>query len=234
MSMNICPTCSGAQPLPAAGQPHVAFILDRSGSMNSCRDQAINGFNEYLGNLKRDSPEVLFALTLFWTEVAGDLTERAVCNVPELTAATYRPDGMTALYDAIGRTVRGIERTISPADSVVVVIFTDGRENASQEYSRESVFALIDQKQKAGNWTFVYLGANQDAWSNASGLGIPVGNAMNYDTGQTHGTMTAAYRGTRKRLLRAAVGQGASTETFWGDAGMDNLSTPGPETKKEK
>ena len=183
---------------------HVAMILDESGSMESCRSQTISGFNEYVKTLKEDSEsDYLLSLVKF------DLGAGPICrdvfikqpikSVTPLASSSYTPRGSTPMYDAIGQTVNRLDDT--GVTKVIVVIMTDGEENASTEFNKDSVKKLIAQKEALGNWTFVYLGANQDAWGEATKIGIPVGNAINYNTQHMGATMaymatnTVAYAG---------------------------------------
>ncbi|GAH73485.1 unnamed protein product, partial [marine sediment metagenome] len=61
------------------------------------------------------------------------------------------------------------------------IIMTDGHENASKEYNLDSATKLIKSSEKSG-WSFIYLGADQDAWANARGLGLARGNVMSFSS----------------------------------------------------
>lgn len=172
----------------------VSFILDQTGSMGVCRDATIDGFNEYIATLASKADEVLFGLTLFNSEAVDvRCVDTPVGDVPKLTVDTYRPDSTTPLYDAIGRTVRAVEAQVAAMEDkpggVLVVIMTDGLENASREYTQNAIFQLIKAKEAEG-WTFAYLGANQDAWVTGATMGISQGNTMGYD-GDPGGTKVA-------------------------------------------
>jgi von Willebrand factor type A domain len=143
----------------------INFILDRSGSMMSVWDATINGFNEYIQELKKDENEYNLTLTLFSTGSLQKLYDNADLNsVPNLTRETYHPDGGTALYDAVCDTLQSLK---DATDKQLVVIMTDGEENSSQEYTESQFKALKGELEAKGNFTFVYLGANQNAWDNA-------------------------------------------------------------------
>jgi len=93
---------------------------------------------------------------------------------------------MTALLDAVGRTVDrvgerldGLKDSEKP-DNVIVFILTDGKENASSDYSGDKVKGMINQESKYF-WEFIYGGANQDAFAEAGGLGIKAKNTFNFD-----------------------------------------------------
>jgi Mg-chelatase subunit ChlD len=164
----------------------VNYILDESGSMQTCREAAISGFNEYVANLKQDDGDILLSLTKFNTVTEVVHVAKRLSDIPDLTTETYVPGGMTALYDAIASTVKAVEKEASTDDRVLCVIMTDGHENWSRETTQAQVKELIQTKEKLGNWTFVYLGANQDAFVAGGGIGIQVGNTLNY-TSDNHG-----------------------------------------------
>lgn len=168
------------------------FLLDRSGSMESCWDDTIGGYNAFV------KEQAQFGGTM--TLVQFDHEYTAVHNQTEpLTRETYKPRGSTALYDAIGRTIKA---WTSP-DPPTVIILTDGIDNASKNYTKAHVKDLIDMKTKEG-WQFVYLGANQDAFEEAGAMGIGAGCTMNFDSARTPEAFTR---------LSAAMSQQASNPT---------------------
>lgn len=163
----------------------VNYILDNTGSMQPIKDSTINGFNEYIQTLKKKkNGKVLFSLTKFNSYgiekpyVAVDLEK-----VEKLDSNTYKPDGMTPLYDACVETIEAVAGEINGKNgpvAILTVIMTDGEENASQKHTEKCLSNLIAKLQKQGNWTFVFLGANQDAWAKAAGMGISMDNALNW------------------------------------------------------
>lgn len=154
------------------------FILDRSGSMESCIDDTIGGFNAFV----RD--QVAFGgtmtLVLFDHEYTPVYANKPIAEVEPLTRETYKPRGSTALLDAIGKSIKDVGAQTIPT----VIILTDGQENSSHTYTKAHVKDLIEARQVDG-WTFVYLGANQDAFAEAGSLGIAPGATMNYDAHRT-------------------------------------------------
>jgi len=98
----------------------------------------------------------------------------------------YKPEGMTALYDAIGMSVKKLRKKVkhelkNNKASVVVVILTDGHENSSREYSYDDIKKLIGKLEKHNNWTFSYLGATPDAVNIAKSLNIDKDNALYFN-----------------------------------------------------
>jgi hypothetical protein len=173
------------------------FLLDRSGSMESCWDDTIGGFNAFLAEQKATGG----TLTLIQFDHEYQMTyERVkIDEVAALSHETYKPRGSTALLDAIGRLIKNWNGSSNPS----VVILTDGLENSSHKFTKSHIKDLIEQKTKDG-WTFAYLGANQDAFAEASSIGIAPGCTMNYDPNRTPDAM---------RVLSAAMSSQASGQT---------------------
>jgi hypothetical protein len=118
-------------------------------------------------------------------------------DVPELTRETYKPNGGTPLYDAFCTTLKGIQDR--PDEKYLFVVLTDGEENMSKEYTEKQMKALKTKLEDKGNWTFVYIGANQDAWATASKFGYTSSNVTNFNatqkgTGMAFVTLSAATR----------------------------------------
>lgn len=172
---------------PEMPQMIIAFLLDETGSMGSVRDATISGFNEYVDTVRAKYPAALLSLRLFSTEKYEKLTQLTPLTlVPRLSYENYTPSGGTPLYDAVARLIRETEtdtRRLKPAPEVLFVIMTDGEENSSRKFNRERIFQLISARTETG-WTFVYLGANQDAWQVGQSIGVPVASSMTYDASE--------------------------------------------------
>jgi len=169
----------------------VNFILDETGSMTSCRSQTISGFNEYIKTLQKKAGNVLMSLTKFNSEkVKVVYASTPIKKVPKLTEDTFRPAALTPLYDAIGQTIRTVEK--AEKAKVLIVIMTDGYENASKEFTQKTIFDMIKKKQDEDDWTFVFLGADQDAWGAGEKLGLHRGNVMSFASSDMKKTMHKA------------------------------------------
>jgi hypothetical protein len=167
---------------PSGGKQRVLVnvILDKSGSMSTKVQDVIGGFNLYLDELAKESAvDYGFSLTLFDTVVEMRYKAAPLAKVAELDDGTYRPSGNTALLDAIGNTVQ--TANTEGFDKIVTVIMTDGEENSSSEWKLNAIRELIKTKEAAGNWTFVFLGANVDAFEQGANLGVPVAQSVHYD-----------------------------------------------------
>ncbi|MGA2302261.1 MAG: vWA domain-containing protein [Candidatus Sulfotelmatobacter sp.] len=194
----------------------VNVILDKSGSMCAKVQDVIGGFNLYLDELaKEPAVDYGFSLTLFDTVVQMKYTAAPLAKVAKLDDATYRPSGNTALYDAVGNTVQ----TVSTCgfDKVITVIMTDGEENSSREWTMQAVRELIRSKEAAGNWTFVFLGANLDAFAQGARLGVPMANSVRYDPANYRGVYEALAQNTNAFSAGAARAVG---DFFKGAAGI--------------
>ncbi len=167
------------------------LILDRSGSMVSCLEQTVAGVNEQIMRIREiasryPGQKMLTSLTLFNHTITNTWKRINPEELRELSFFDYRPDGNTALYDAVGITLTEIQKEVGSEiekgeASVVVVIVTDGYENASRSFNHDRVASMIGELEKSGRWTFSYLGATLDAVDIAVSLNIKVNNAMYFD-----------------------------------------------------
>jgi len=165
--------------------------------MASKTNDVIEGFNAYVVGLgKEDQVNYLFSLTLFDTQVAYRHVAIPLPEVKKLDGKTYQPGGNTALNDAIGITVRKVEADQPKVDKVVTVIMTDGEENSSREWTHDAVRGLIEQKEKEGTWTFVFLGAGLDAWHQGRSYGVQAANVAQYRAAQYRDVFAAMADGT--------------------------------------
>jgi uncharacterized protein YegL len=166
---------------------HVLFVIDSSGSMESKASDVRGGFNSYVQKLREDTASAyrLTAVT-FDTQVTTLFTDVTLEKTPPLDETNYRPGGNTALFDALGVSLAELTSAIRKADRpygeerALVIVMTDGEENSSHRFTKEQIVGEMKLREAAGNWTFVYLGADQDAWAAAEGLGFAAGNVAAY------------------------------------------------------
>ena len=173
---------------------HVIAILDMSGSMMGLEKATIDGYNEYINGLKSDGNPYKVSLTLFDTVNEHPYTAEPIGEVIALTDKQYKPRGRTALYDAVCATLNEVKSKVGKDEKAVCIVITDGGENSSHEYTQKQFIALKKSLEKQGNWTFVYLGANQDAWDTARQWGYRTQNVATYNattrgTGSTYAAM---------------------------------------------
>ncbi len=220
-------------PTPAVPVTHVYFLLDRSGSMASIADDVINGFNRFLADQQADGEDAVMTLVQFDSYEPFELLSDA-CPIREvlpLDAATFGPRDSTPLLDSLGKLIgRAVaraserEKTGEPTEDVVVAIFTDGEENCSTEFTRQQVLDLVETQQTTRGWAFAYLGANQDAFAEASSIGIGATSSHQfYSHGASIAESLAATSGRLMgRRMRTRSGQPHSGGFFEdGEEGED-------------
>jgi hypothetical protein len=175
----------------------IAIILDRSGSMESCKESTVAGFNEFIRTQKEIPGEATVKLVQF-DDQYETVFDKRLKECPELTQNTFVPRGSTALLDAQGRTVVELGRELAALaeperpSKVIVVTLTDGLENASKEYNLDKIGEMIREQRDKYNWDFVFLGANQDAIATAAAMSIPLPSAMSYSTSKAGVAATMA------------------------------------------
>ena len=175
---------------PGETRTKIWFLLDRSGSMQSLTGDVIGGFNQFLAEQGSQPDEARMTVVLFDGDNPFEVVVDAetICEVAQLTHDTYWARGVTPLYDAVGDLIGRADRRITdrakagkPTEDQMVLIFTDGYENASSRYDRARVFDLIKKRQD-DDWTFVFMGSNQDSYGEAGKVGFVGGNVQNYDS----------------------------------------------------
>lgn len=191
------------------GTTHVAVLQDKSGSMSGRQQDVISGFNEYIENLKNDenADKMRLTVTQFDTNYNVVHDDVSLSKVSKFNNDSYVVGGMTALYDAIGRTINNLKRVMKRDDRALVVIMTDGAENSSVEFNRKQITDLITGCQDEDNWTFVYLGADVDAFTGGTSIGIHGANTLTFDSynhSGTYGSLSAATTGLTASPLRSS------------------------------
>ena len=157
----------------------IIFVIDESGSMQGTESDVIGGFNNYIEQQKSQQQGKitvsLYKFNSYWSRVLNDLP---IEKIRPLTSGDYTPGGLTALYDTIGNSITDIENQTSytksefKASMVMMVIITDGQENASKEYDSRKVRLMIQELEQSENWQFIYLGADLDNFADADMLGL--------------------------------------------------------------
>jgi Mg-chelatase subunit ChlD len=177
----------------------IVAIIDRSGSMESVKSDAIGGFNNFLEEQKKLPGKATFTLIQFDHEIELKYNGVDISEVQPYTVDTYIPRGTTALYDAIGRGIgeasrRGANR------KVIVAILTDGHENSSKEVTRQQVSDMISKYETEG-WAFIFLAAGFsqfDAEHMAESIGIKSNHAMGMS--RSSDGMNALYESSRDAI----------------------------------
>ena len=208
----------------------IAFVLDRSGSMKSCQQAAIEGFNQFLADQQKTDGLAKLTLVLFDDEYLVPISSIPVEEVVSLTDDTYQPRGCTALLDAIGRTIDDLgQRFAALAEKdrpgqVIVAILTDGLENASQRFTWKEIAGKIKHQTETYKWIFLFLGANQDAIATAANLSIAANNAASYvadAAGSKAGQ--AAFSRKMSALRRATMDSASVSERLDAEAPLTQI-----------
>lgn len=162
------------------------FIIDKSGSMSGLEKDTIGGFNSLIRNQKKEKGQAIVSLILFDDSIEYLYERVDLEKVEELSEKDYVPCGCTALLDAIGNSINKINNIRKEKsnkeiiDNTLVVITTDGLENASKEYNYKMIKNIINKK-KEEKWEFLFLGANIDSEEVASSIGIDKERSVNYN-----------------------------------------------------
>lgn len=162
----------------------ITVLVDRSGSMASIKEAMESAYREFLRKHKK-IPSTRITLITFddWNP-----QEVQYMSVPVRAAEALHiePRGNTPLLDAMAATIDNTGKRLAriPAEErpagVLFVVITDGQENASKHTTRKDVFERVTHQRETYNWQFVYLGANQDSFKEASQLGFYQGHTINY------------------------------------------------------
>lgn len=166
----------------------IVFVVDRSGSMSSIANDIIGGYNTFIADqkaLKHGTCDVSFYQ--FDTEYDTVYENTPIDFVKELDSKTFVPRGGTALYDAVGRTIENVGKTLASLkeeerpDKILFIILTDGEENSSKLYKSDQVKAMIEHQDTNYKWQFTYIGANQNAWATGQSMGVKYASSLTYN-----------------------------------------------------
>lgn len=208
----------------------IAFILDRSGSMQSMVEPAISGFNRLIREQQQESGSARFTLVLFDDHYEVPFHSVPIAEVVELDTSTFVPRGSTALLDAIGRTIDelGAKLAAMPeADrpgQVIIAILTDGEENASRHFTWQDISGRIRHQTMNYEWKFLFLGANQDAIATAGRMNIQAADSSNFVMeSRSYGAGQEALNRKMKALRRMKRGVADADTVRDAQAPMDCL-----------
>lgn len=157
----------------------VSFLLDETGSMQAVKDSTITAFNEFVAGVQKETPKARLTLVRFNSiETKVPYRSKKIKKVEKLS--DYSPTGSTPLYDAACKLIDATAEK-HPADKVVVVLQTDGQENASRLYTKRDLEDRIKEWTEKG-WQFVFLGRDLDAYDTqfVSHEAIPIENKVSY------------------------------------------------------
>lgn len=167
------------------------IVTDRSGSMQSIRTDCIGGFEAFIADQKKVEGECRVTALMFDDRIEYDYVAKPLAEVSTLK---LNPRGGTALFDALGAALNEQGARIAAekwAELVVVVVITDGQENASKEFKQPQIKTMIEHAEKNG-WNFIFLAANQDGFAAANSYGMSNVQGKTF-TANSVGTQSAYY-----------------------------------------
>ena len=211
---------------------YVTFVLDRSTSMEGMKEGAVAMFNEQRSALleaDEDAGEFICSFVTFGTDVEWVFRDNPISEVPELRFSQYKPSGCTALCDAIGEAISHLsthepEQDVQMANALhgnvqgdvafLMIIVTDGAENASKEFTATSIKELMDTKRERDDWTIVFCGTtdiNTSGMAGAMGLtGVPGASQGTFDRGVVGAHAFAADLGQATRSYASSRSRGSA------------------------
>ena len=163
----------------------IVFIVDRSGSMSSISSAMESAMAEVIQNQKKESEEDTLITFVRFDDVYEEVFSEK--SISDIDGFKISPRNLTALLDAIGKTVNTFERRYNSKsdemkpERVLFIIITDGLENASKEFSRNQIFEIIEKVKRDYNWGFTFIGANQDSIAEGNSIGVVRGSSLNYE-----------------------------------------------------
>lgn len=175
-------------PMSDPNYTHIILVLDRSGSMRRIRDDTIGAVNTLVDDQKKQPGECTMSLVQFDHEYQRVYSFKTLGEIEPRSESNYIPRGNTALLDAIGRAVADELEYIGKLEEddrpglVVLAVLTDGAENASKEYKRDEVRALLQTRQDAG-WRVTYLSADSNAFADAPAYGVNRAAVLQFEAG---------------------------------------------------
>lgn len=219
---------------------HITVILDRSGSMESIRDDTIGGFNAFLNQQRSEEGSATLTLVQFDSQDSYEVIHRfrSLEVIPELTRNTFVPRSGTPLLDAIGRGVNDLESSLAELkeddkpSGVVIVIITDGQENESHEFTKEQIEKMIREKQTKDGWQFVFLSADMAAIDDALTSGVHANSTMAFD--KTSFGTSAAMASVSSRISDYRSGRSSSVSFTEEDRSQQESETKRSSVPEDK
>ena len=194
----------------------ITILLDRSGSMGSIASDVVGGINEFVRIQKEADGEAVLSRIQFdsFDHRQIDLGCVPIGDVSDMAGGEFSPRGATPLLDAVGFVVVETGERLAKMDEgerpdkVIFVIFTDGKENGSREYTKGQIAEMVKKQEGDFNWKFIFLGAGIDAFAEGGGIGMGIGTTANV----SRENVTASLRSTSQNLVSYRGGAGDALE----------------------
>lgn len=213
---------------------YIAIVLDRSGSMEYAKKQTISGMNEQIQTIKEDASinsniETLVSLITFNNRVNVEFVNKPTNILEELTETSYMPNGGTALLDGIkvATDILEAEKDMSdPNNAALIVIYTDGGENASTQVSAADLAKKIKELEGKGNWTFSFMGAEGFGLEQlAKSININSGNTMTFSAQSGAGYLAGMSSNTNgvSNFIKSRSAGLTQTRSFYNSNPIDDI-----------
>ena len=197
----------------------LVVILDKSGSMYGLEKDTIGGFNSMVEEQRKKEIPVKVTLLTFNQKSYVLYERKPLESVEPLTDKEYVAQGSTALLDAVGNalsTLKADESVNTEGNKVLVVITTDGYENASKEWTWNKVRELIKELEKDKGYQFVFLGADINAGDVAESMGINRDASMKFrKTSGVDGGVRANFKAMNLMMDSVAAGESVAQSASW-------------------
>ncbi len=215
--------CGPARAHDISHATEIVVVLDSSGSMESVKMDTIGAFNQFLSDQQnvKGALDCNLSLLLFNTDVARLYDGTDITDVPRLGEDIYKPQGNTALLDAVGHAINDLDQRMADkfcgherADDVVFVVLTDGLENSSTEFSKDTLRTMISEQEERYGWHFVFLAADQDAFQDAFSTGFTDATTTIFIDTDVSGTITNTLDATSGNITDWRMTGDSTTLTF--------------------
>lgn len=152
---------------------HAIVVLDETGSMSGQEDRVVTSMNEYVAKLPKKAMLTVFK---FDSERWTTFFSGKVKEWKKMVMSDYSPGAMTPLYDAIGKAITHGKFTSKKGDKVMLMVDTDGYENASTEYTHEKITTMIEKAKDRG-WEVLFManGLTEQAAARVATVGHKLG-----------------------------------------------------------
>lgn len=154
----------------------LAVVVDRSGSMYSIKDDAEGGINQFLEEQQKLGKA---RLTLVEFDDKYNVVHDDI-DLQTFTSYELEPGGSTALFDAIGRTISTVKNYKVDGKKILVIV-TDGGENASKEFRNVNDIMKMISEMRADGWETIFIGADEGTLSQARAMGIDPNTSFSFD-----------------------------------------------------
>jgi hypothetical protein len=207
-------------------------VLDRSGSMANIAADMEGGFNNFIAEQRRQPGEMRVTLHQF------DTVHETVyqnCSVHAVPPLRLQPRGGTALLDAVGQAINttGARLAAMPEHErpcrVIFMILTDGQENSSREFNNKQIKEMIEHQERVYSWTFIFLGANQNAFHEADTIGVKSANTMNFAANSRSSRAVYSNLSGKMSAIRGSGGQAFKSGEFYTAADYNEQTSLGAE-----